>query len=120
MRVLVCGGRDYDDQSHVWSTLGGLHAATPISAVIEGGAYGADTWAMTWGHSERVPVIEFKADWKQHGRSAGPIRNRQMLDEGRPDLVIAFPGGKGTADMVEQARAAGIEVRLASNDPKEG
>jgi hypothetical protein len=45
---------------------------------------------------------------------AGPIRKQQMLDEGKPDLVVAFPGGRGTAHMVRIARAAGIEVIEAS------
>lgn len=109
-RVLVCGGRDYPDQMRVWSTLSALHAERPIAAIIQGGAYGADAWAMTWGHSEAIPVYEYKAEWKQHGPKAGPLRNQRMLDEGKPDLVIAFPGGRGTADMIRRARAAGVPV----------
>lgn len=58
-----------------------------------------------------VPVRVFKADWDKHGKAAGPIRNQQMLDEGKPDLVLAFAGGKGTDDMCRRARAAGVEVR---------
>jgi hypothetical protein len=50
-----------------------------------------------------VPVIEFPANWKVYGRAAGPIRNMKMLLEGKPDLVVAFPGGIGTADMVKKA-----------------
>ena len=53
----------------------------------------------------------YPADWDTHGRGAGPIRNKQMLEEGKPDLVIAFPGGKGTANMIGQAKEAGIPVR---------
>lgn len=58
-----------------------------------------------------VKHLPFEADWHTHGRAAGPIRNRRMIEEGKPDLVVAFPGGRGTANMVNQARAAGIEVR---------
>lgn len=47
-----------------------------------------------------------------NGKAAGPIRNQRMLDEGKPDLVVAFPGGRGTADMVRRAKAAGVPVRL--------
>ena len=58
----------------------------------------------------------FPADWIRHGRAAGPIRNEQMLREGCPDLVVAFhddPGlGRGTADMVRRALAAGVPVRF--------
>jgi UDP-N-acetylmuramoylalanine-D-glutamate ligase len=56
-----------------------------------------------------VPV-KAPADCETHGRSADPIRNRRTLDEGKPDLVVAFPGGRGTAHMVSQARAAGVRV----------
>jgi hypothetical protein len=55
-------------------------------------------------------LINEPADWKAHGRAAGPIRNQRMIDEHRPELVVAAPGGRGTADMVRRARAAGIEV----------
>lgn len=110
MRVLVCGGRNYMDQAHVERTLQNLHERSPITEIIHGGAFGADTWAMTWGHSAYVPVWAYNADWKSHGRAAGPIRNQRMIDEAHPDLVVAFPGGKGTADMVRRAKAAGIKV----------
>jgi len=56
--------------------------------------------------------MPFPADWSRHGKSAGPIRNRQMLIEGRPDIVVAFPGGKGTANMIKQAVEAGVKVEL--------
>jgi hypothetical protein len=66
----------------------------------------AGEWADVFG----VPFRIFPANWKKHGRAAGPMRNQQMLDEGKPDLVIAFPGGSGTADMVRRAKAAGVPV----------
>lgn len=56
----------------------------------------------------------YPANWLKYGRMAGAMRNQQMLDEEEVDLVVAFPGGKGTADMVRRARAAGIEVREVS------
>lgn len=52
----------------------------------------------------------FKADWSKDGRKAGPVRNSVMLSVGKPDLVIAFPGGRGTADMVRKAKAKGVPV----------
>jgi UDP-N-acetylmuramoylalanine-D-glutamate ligase len=58
-----------------------------------------------WGGLEVYP-----ADWKLHGKSAGHIRNQQMLDESKPDIVIAFPGGRGTANMIKRAKKAGVEV----------
>ena len=109
-RVLVCGGRHYADMMHVYRTLDVLHMERRITCVIQGGASGADMDAATWAVKRGVRDETFNADWKQHGRAAGPIRNQRMLDEGKPDLVVAFPGGRGTADMVRRAKAAGVPV----------
>lgn len=111
MRVLVCGGRAFNDPLTIGSWLGGIHKNNgPITLLIEGGASGADFLARKFAKFQGIPVKTFSADWGRHGKSAGPRRNKQMLDEGKPDLVVAFPGGNGTANMVEQARAAGIRV----------
>ena len=123
MRILVCGGRDYSS-SDVWNWLErylppevsfatGYHTWS-IDAVIHGGARGADEGAARWGESEGVKVLAFPADWKKHGKSAGPIRNRKMLTEGKPDIVIAFPGGRGTENMIALAEDAGITVIRAA------
>lgn len=128
MRVLVCGGRDLD-AADVWNWLerfGHQDAAyalrrSPswhlvvnrerITTIIHGGARGADEGAALWGESEGVRVLTFSANWKKHGKAAGPIRNARMICEGRPHVAIAFPGGRGTADMVRQAEEACIPVR---------
>lgn len=109
MRVLVTGGRDYDDYERVASVLGQLDVTT----LAQGGASGADRMAALWCHEERIPCITYPADWAEHGKAAGPIRNARMLNDFRPDLVVAFPGGRGTAHMVGIARKAGYEVREA-------
>ncbi|HKS72677.1 MAG TPA: SLOG family protein [Terriglobales bacterium] len=114
MRVLVCGGRDFSDRDLMARTLA-PYRPSPITAVsehkiIQGGAIGADTLAREWAEVYGVPYREFPADWNKHGRAAGPIRNQRMIDEGKPDLVIAFPGGRGTADMISRAEKAGIRV----------
>lgn len=107
MRVLVCGGRDYRSRGTVFHTLTELHP----SVVIHGGCpTGADAFAQEWA-SPVVPIEMYAAEWDKHGKAAGPIRNQRMIDEGKPDLVVAFPGGRGTADMVRRARKAGIPVR---------
>jgi len=116
MRVLVCGGRDYLDAARVTRVLDAAHSKQSFSAVIEGGARGVDAWAGLWARSRDIPVETFAADWTAHGKAAGPMRNRRMLTEGKPDLVIAFPGGRGTANMIRQARAAGIPVREERDD----
>lgn len=109
-RVLVCGGRDYSDPSFIFRHLFGQHARSPITAIIEGGAPGVDKFARMWAEGRGIEVMTWRADWKTHGRAAGPIRNAEMLKFGKPDLVIAFPGGKGTENMKMQARRAGVEV----------
>lgn len=110
IRVLVCGGRDFDDALTLGSWLGGIHKQRGIAVLIEGGARGADYMARKFAEWASIPVETYPADWQQHGKAAGPIRNRAMLTEGKPDLVVAFPGGRGTANMIEQARKAGVEV----------
>lgn len=112
MRVLVCGGRDYNDADAVWDALDSLFRQSKHDCmeVIQGGATGADELARVWCLHHSVPYDNYPANWKQHGRAAGPLRNQRMIDDGKPDLVLAFPGGKGTADMVRRATAAGIKV----------
>ncbi|WP_395666370.1 DUF2493 domain-containing protein [Methylocella sp.] len=110
MRVLVCGGRTFKDAERLRRELDSLHAALGFATLIEGGADGADRLSREWAAGAGVRVEEYAPDWFAHGRAAGPVRNRQMLDEGRPDLVVAFPGGRGTANMTLQARQAGVRV----------
>lgn len=110
MRVLVCGGREYTDKAALWSVLDAI-GPPEVSAIISGMARGADTLAAEWAERFGFPLQKFPADWTAHGRAAGPLRNQRMIDEGQPELVVAFPGGKGTADMVLRAEKAGIPVR---------
>lgn len=110
--VIVCGGRDFADRKLVFETLDAIQFGAGPLHIIQGGASGADKLAMDWALSKPYAhVSNVPADWRKHGRAAGPIRNQQMLDEYRPRLVVAFPGGRGTADMVRRAKAAGVPVR---------
>ena len=110
MRVLICGGRDYNDATLLAATLENLNAEREIELVVHGAARGADTLAQRWADMFGVCCLQFPANWKRDGKAAGPIRNQLMLTEGKPDMVVAFPGGRGTADMVRRAREAGIPV----------
>lgn len=110
MRVLVCGGRDYRDREHLFAYLDSFHVLKRIDLVIEGGAQGADQFAYEWAVENGIPYKEYAADWRLDGRKAGPIRNQRMIDEGRPDAGIAFPGNQGTADMTRRLRIANIPV----------
>lgn len=117
MRVLVCGGRRYADPICVWRTLDQVDQDRGIRCVIDGasddvtGPYvGADYWGHQWALARNKPTERFHADWKGQGRAAGPIRNRRMRDEGKPGLVVAFPGGNGTRSMIALADETNIEV----------
>lgn len=112
-RVLVCGGRNYFSRPTVYKTLDALQPQPTL--LICGGAAGADCLAADWATFRQVRREFYYADWEALGRAAGPIRNQKMLDEGKPDLVVAFPGGAGTADMVRRAKAAGVPVMEATN-----
>lgn len=113
LRLLVCGGRDFGDEVALFLTLAPYALRDGVTLVC-GMARGADAlaygWARFWGHA----VIAYPADWQTHGLAAGSIRNQQMLDEGRPDTCVAFPGGRGTADMMRRCRIRGVPVREVS------
>ena len=103
-------GRNYHDQEHVWTFLSELTAKQPIGLLIHGAATGADRLAQAWARNRLIPDREFDANWPEHGSAAGVIRNQQMIDEGKPDLIVAFPGGPGTADLVQRAKLHGVKV----------
>ena len=114
-RILVTGSRNWVDEKKVYAA---LREELPVSLLIEGEAKGADTIAKQAAQRLGIKVLPFRADWRRYGRSAGPIRNQRMLDEGKPDLVLAFhenlEHSKGTKDMINRAKAAGVEVKLIS------
>ncbi|ACL58817.1 DUF2493 domain-containing protein [Methylobacterium nodulans] len=107
-RILVTGDRECRDLERIYMELDAL--LPTMSAFMCGGEPGADTLAWDWGWSRNFHCERCIADWRQHGRAAGPLRNARMIAEGRPDLVLAFPGVRGTADCVRNAEAAGIRV----------
>lgn len=114
-RILVCGGRDYGNKDRLFHDLDALNRTLDvlnvgIETVIHGGASGADALAAAWAYHHHIGQMEFKADWDTHGPAAGPIRNQNMLEVGRPDAVVAFPGGRGTEDMMRRAAKAGLPV----------
>jgi hypothetical protein len=116
MRVLVCGGRKFEGRAMLYRVLDDLHDRTPFTVVIHGAATGADQLADNWAAHHGIPAYRFHARWSKQGRAAGPIRNAKMLDKGRPDLVIGFPGGDGTKDMLRKALAADVRVLKVKAD----
>ena len=127
MKILVCGGRGYVDFAKVFNTLDQYQDRHGPLTIIQGAAKtGADKWAREWTYRQsKVTLIDVPATWSDlshpvrrikrradgvlYDAAAEPRRNAEMLDE-KPDIVLAFPGGKGTADMTKRAKAAGIPV----------
>tara|TARA_R110000823_G_scaffold39872_8_gene106257 strand:+ start:65 stop:409 length:345 start_codon:yes stop_codon:yes gene_type:complete len=114
MRLLVCGGRSFDNQKAINKALRTIHEETPIALLIHGGASGADQLAGMWANNHGLPVARMDAPWKVLGRKAGPVRNGWMLALLLPDAVLAFAGGAGTQNMKAQAQAAGVRIIDAS------
>lgn len=116
MRILVCGHREFDDWDLLNTTLSPYleyWISNPSDLVIiEGEAKGADFLARVWAKYNGVSYEAYPADWNTYGKGAGPIRNKQMLTEGKPNLVIAFlaKGSTGTKNMIDQATKAGVET----------
>ena len=114
-RVVVFGGRDYDDRRTLYRALDAVHAHRKITCIIEGEMSGADRMAREWAENRNVPVDPYPADWdnvdrpgavvrrnsrgKLYDAAAGPFRNERMLREGRPSFALQLLGGKGTRDM---------------------
>lgn len=111
MKVLVCGGRDYHDEGRVYGELDKLHEYTPFTHLIHGGARGADTYAGMWALHHHIPATIYRARWETEGHAAGYNRNVRMA-EANPALVIAFPGGTGTAMMIKIAKERNIPVHI--------
>lgn len=115
-RILVCGGRAYNDRTAVAWELSRLSMQHDDLIIICGydpddeRFQGADQLAFEWARAHGVPAFPFPAPWTKRGRSAGPFRNQRMLDCGRPTKVVAFPGGRGTADMTRRAHDARLSV----------
>lgn len=112
-RVIVCGGRGYSDRKRIREVLAEYIPAdrrVELPTIVHGGARGADKLAGDEAMREGFWVETHPANWKRHGKGAGPLRNEEMARMGA-DLCIAFPGSTGTKDMVHRAEAHGIPVR---------
>ena len=126
VRLLVCGSRDWTDRALLADVVGQvvIEQGRDCGVVlIEGAAQGADRLAGELARARGWQLEEYPADWRRHGRAAGPRRNARMLREGRPERVIAFtddlPASPGTTDMVRRARAAGVPVLLVGHQPEQ-
>jgi hypothetical protein len=116
VKVLVTGSRNYTDIKFVRDTLDKLHKEYNFTVLIEGGASGVDYIAGSWANTIKIEHVVVNAEWNIYGRAAGSKRNQKMIDEYRPDMVVAFPGGNGTKDMIERSKKVGIPIIYATHD----
>ncbi len=130
MKLLVCGGRTFGVQQLAlfnvpgdidraemqrWiehRVLDATHASRPVTCLVHGGAHGADMVAGAWARLNNIEQRVYKPDWKTHGKAAGIMRNDEMLNIEKPDMVLAFPGGRGTEHMVSIASDVTHTVRV--------
>ncbi len=110
LRVLVCGGRMYADRERIFQVLGDLHRERGIEVILHGAASGADLLSVVWADKNGLRAIAFPADWARDRKLASQKRNQKIISDGQPNLLVAFPGGKGTAEMIRLAKAQGIHV----------
>lgn len=122
--LLVCGSRSWVDRGLLIAALDQVQADHgPFTVLVHGAARGADRMAGEWAERRGIEVIACPAQWDEHGRSAGPIRNRHMLAAHRPDRVVAFKHAakaRGTDHMVAIARDAGcpVDVHIRTDLPR--
>jgi hypothetical protein len=124
MRLLVFGGRKFNNRPAAYAALNEIHRRTPVTAVISGKALGADRMGEDWARLHRIPVVPFRPNWEDIERAgaririrpdgskydadAGFVRNQRMIDEGKPDAALRLPGGNGTNDMTGRVLLRGI------------
>ncbi len=113
MIVIICGDRNWTDEGTIDEYIMTL---PPNSTIFHGGCRGADRISARLGEARGHEVIPMDAEWNKYRLGAGPKRNTRMLEEGKPDLVVAFHDdlskSKGTADMLGQAEARGVPTEV--------
>ena len=105
INIVVAGGREYQNYPELSEKLDRIISDLNIPSnmginIVSGGARGADTLAERYAQEKGYGLQVFPADWKNKGLAAGMERNRQMAKAG--DVLVAFPGGSGTENMIQQ------------------
>lgn len=109
IKVLVCGGRGYTESEPLRRVLEAIANHSSIH-IAHGGAKGADEAAGEIAKYYNWPCSVYKADWEANGKSAGFVRNAEMLADFLPNIVVACKGGKGTEHMKNIAMKYGFPV----------
>lgn len=114
-RVIIAGTRSFNDYELLRTSCNNLLSEkqrTHTVVVISGTARGADQMGERYARERGFQLRRFPADWEQHGKSAGHIRNAKMADNA--DALIAFWDGqsRGTKNMIDNARRKGLAIRI--------
>jgi predicted Rossmann-fold nucleotide-binding protein len=120
MVIVVCGGRDFNDEPFIREALDLANNQLQIEVLIHGNCEGVDKLSGKWARDNGVQEVIVPPNWKLHGKAAGPIRNSVMLDL-NADVLVAFPGGSGTDNITNQAnkkRIKVITIKRKSNENK--
>lgn len=107
-KACVTGGRDFEDEPFVHKVLTAAWRKFRFKELVHGSASGVDTFADNWCKKNGVKAIPYPADWDEHDLAAGRIRNAEMWNQERFELLIAFPGNRGTSHMTNLCRTVGI------------
>lgn len=110
MRLLVASGRHLDDVALIRKALGLIHRQTPLGVLIHGGHAFSGVALEDWARERDIHILRYPANWRLHGKRAEGIRNAFMLQDSRPDLVLALPGGADTCLLARCAAAQGLRV----------
>lgn len=115
MKIAIVGSRSFDSYDEIESHLEQYKGQATL--VISGGAKGVDTFGERWAIKNSIPTLIFKPDWDKHGKSAGYLRNKDIV--ANADLVIAFWDGtsKGTKHSIDIAKTSGKELRIIYKIP---
>lgn len=116
MKLIIAGGRDYQFNDLDYARLNAIYEEHEVTEVVSGGATGADKCGEVWAYANNIKITRYPADWLNHGRAAGPIRNRVMAEYA--DAVALFKGGRGTASMRREAEKVGINIFDFRTDEK--
>ncbi|TVR36947.1 MAG: DUF2493 domain-containing protein [Cryomorphaceae bacterium] len=110
MKVIIAGGRNFEDYVGLCLACDKALLHSKVSEVVSGAAHGADKLGEKYAAENGYFIRQFPANWSKHGRGAGPVRNAQMA--GYADMLIAFWDGvsSGTKNMIDTAKRAGLEV----------
>lgn len=110
MRVIIAGSRTISNPFTLDGAI--IKSGILIDEVVSGGVNGVDKLGILWAQRNNIPVKLFLPDWAMYGRSAGPIRNKQMAQYAQGLIAIWHKQSRGTKDMIDQARLNGLKIYI--------